>query len=50
MSETIRTEALIHDLAIILNGCLHPSAQIGPSARFAANRVRDALGITPRGN
>ena len=38
--------ALIHDLAIILRGSLHPSAQIGPSPRLAAHRVRDVLGIT----
>jgi hypothetical protein len=41
------TEALIHDLAIVLGGCLHPSAGLGPAPRLAANRIRDVLGITP---
>lgn len=47
MSGPIRTEALIHDLAIVLRGCLHESAQVGPSACLAASRIRDVLGITP---
>lgn len=38
-------EALIHDLAIVLTGSLHPSALIGPSPRLAAQRVADVLGI-----
>jgi hypothetical protein len=42
-----QAEALIHDLAIVLGGCLHPSAQIGPAPRLAADRISDALGITP---
>jgi hypothetical protein len=45
--QDIKPEALIHDLAIILGGCLHPSAQVGPGPRLAANRIRDVLGITP---
>ena len=47
MSGEIRTEALIHDLAIVLRGCLHPSAMIGPAPRLAASRIRDVLRITP---
>ena len=37
--------ALIHDLAIVLAGSLHPSAQIGPAPRLAARRMQDVLGI-----
>jgi hypothetical protein len=45
MSNPIRQEALIHDLAIVLAGSLHPSAEIGPAPRLAAHRIRDVLGI-----
>ena len=41
----IRTGALIHDLAILLAGSLHPSAKIGPAPRLAARRMQDVLGI-----
>jgi hypothetical protein len=37
--------ALIHDLAIMLAGSLHPSAEIGPAPRLAARRMQDVLGI-----
>lgn len=47
MSGPIRTEALIHDLAIVLRGCLHESAEVGLPGRLAANRISDVLGITP---
>ena len=47
MSGPIIQAALIHDLAIVLGGALHPSAQIGPAPRMAASRIRDVLGITP---
>lgn len=47
MSTPAQREALIHDLAIVLKGCLHPSAQIGPAPRLAADRIRDVFGITP---
>ena len=45
MSDTIRREALIHDLAIVLAGSLHPGAKIGPAPRLAARRMQDVLGI-----
>lgn len=41
----IPREPLIHDLAIVLAGVLHPSAQVGPAPRLAARRMRDVLGI-----
>lgn len=46
MSAPMRRDALIHDLAIVLAGSLHPDAQIGPAPRLAARRLRDVLGIT----
>lgn len=46
MSTQIPAEPLIHDLAIVLRGALHPSAQLGPAARLAARRMQDVLGIT----
>ena len=45
MSKQIQPEAMIHDLAIVLAGSLHPSAEIGPAPRLAAHRLRDVLGI-----
>ena len=45
MSDQIPRDALIHDLAIVLAGSLHPSAQIGPAPRLAARRMQDVLGI-----
>jgi|HubBroStandDraft_1064217.scaffolds.fasta_scaffold357030_2 hypothetical protein len=41
----LRTDALIHDLAIVLRGVLHPSVEIGPPARLASRRLADVLGI-----
>ncbi len=45
MTTQPRPEALIDDLAIVLAGSLHPSAEIGPAPRLAAHRLRDVLGI-----
>lgn len=45
MSDQTPRDALIHDLAIVLAGSLHPSAEIGPAPRLAARRMRDVLGI-----
>jgi hypothetical protein len=45
MTDRLPREALIHDLAIVLAGSLHPGAQIGPAPRLAAHRLRDVLGI-----
>jgi hypothetical protein len=36
---------LIHDLAIVLRGVLHPDAQVGPPTRLASRRLKDVLGI-----
>jgi hypothetical protein len=45
MTSPILPAALIHDLAIVLAGSLHPQAKIGPAPRLAARRVQDVLGI-----
>ena len=45
MSTEIVTGALIHDLAIVLRGSLHPSAEIGPAPRLAARRIQDVFGL-----
>lgn len=45
MSDRIPRDALIHDLAIVLAGSLHPAAQIGPAPRLAARRMQDVLRI-----
>jgi len=45
-AEQLPRKALIHDLAIVLAGSLHPSAEIGPAPRLAAGRLRDVLGVT----
>jgi hypothetical protein len=45
MDDRISRDALIHDLAIVLRGVLHPGAEVGPPARLASRRLRDVLGI-----
>jgi len=45
MSDQVPRDALIHDLAIVLAGALHPSAELGPAPRLAARRMQDVLGI-----
>lgn len=41
----INPDAVVHDLAIVLLGALHPSATIGPAPRLAAERLADVLGV-----
>ena len=49
LSDQIPRDALVHDLAIVLAGSLHPSAEIGPRpGDAAARRMRDVLGILDR--
>jgi hypothetical protein len=36
---------LIHDLAVVLAGALHPGAQLTPGTKLVANRLRDVLRI-----
>lgn len=48
VSNEIHREALIHDLAIVLAGSLHPSAKIGPAPRLAARRIQDVFDIEDR--
>jgi hypothetical protein len=38
-------EPLIHDLAVVLAGALHPGAQLTPGTKLVANRLRDVLRI-----
>jgi hypothetical protein len=45
MTDQISREPLIHDLAIILRGVLHPGVEVGPPARLASRRLKDVLGI-----
>lgn len=45
MSDTLDSDDLIRDLAIVLRNALHPNAKLGPSGHRAAARLRDALGI-----
>ena len=41
----INPSGLIHDLAIVLAGALHPTAELGPAPLRAAHRIKDALAI-----
>ena len=43
--ENLPRQPLIHDLAIVLAGALHPGAQLTPGARLVASRLRDVLGV-----
>jgi hypothetical protein len=43
--EVLPHAPLIHDLAIVLRGVLHPGAAVGPPARLASRRLADVLGI-----
>lgn len=45
VSEALPRAPLVHDLAIVLRGVLHPDAQVGPPARLASRRLAEVLGI-----
>ena len=43
--ENLPRQPLIHDLAIVLAGALHPGAHLTPGAKLVASRLRDVLGV-----